>query len=139
MRKMVYTNKIDNYIISHENHMLALYKEKIKKYEPLFEEKGYSLKVGFMWDLFPGNSVTFQREKFKDGYQCYVYCVVQNDNNDVHIASVDGEADYYSLSTTWMISSIFRKFCRLSVTLCVSIDDVDTDLMEILSELKHTK
>lgn len=37
MKKMVYTNKIDNEIIFHENNMLALYLEKAKKYMPFFE------------------------------------------------------------------------------------------------------
>ena len=49
MKKMVYTNKIDDEIIFHENNMLALYLEKAKKYMPFFEESGYSLKVGLMW------------------------------------------------------------------------------------------
>ena len=43
MKKMGYTNKIDVDIISHENNMLALYIEKVKKYLPFFEESGYSL------------------------------------------------------------------------------------------------
>lgn len=38
MQKMVYTNKIDDEIIFHENNMLALYLEKAKKYMPFFEE-----------------------------------------------------------------------------------------------------
>ena len=47
MKKMVYTNKIDDEIIFHENNMLALYLEKAKKYMPFFEESGYSLKREF--------------------------------------------------------------------------------------------
>lgn len=94
MKKMVYTNKIDDEIIFHENNMLALYLEKAKKYMPFFEESGYSLKVGLMWKYFPRDTIILQRGGFQNGYQCYVYCVVQKDGNEVRIGSIDGEADY---------------------------------------------
>ena len=139
VKKMVYTNKIDDEIIFHENNMLALYLEKIKKYMPLFEECGYSLKVGLMWKYFPRDTVILQRGSFQNGYQCYVYCVVQKDGNEVRIGSIDGEADYYSLSTAWMISSIFRKFIKLNVELYTNTDDVDADLNHFLSQLKYSK
>lgn len=77
MKKMVYTNKIDDEIIFHENNMLALYLEKAKKYMPFFEKSGYSLKVGLMWKYFPRDTIILQRGSFQNGYQCYVYCVVQ--------------------------------------------------------------
>ena len=57
MKKMVYTNKIDDEIIFHENNMLALYLEKAKKYMPFFEKSGYSLKVGLMWKYFPRDTI----------------------------------------------------------------------------------
>ena len=44
MKKMIYTKELDEQIIFHEDHMLALYLEKIKEYKPLFEENGVSLK-----------------------------------------------------------------------------------------------
>lgn len=139
MKKIVYTNKIDDQIISHENHMLELYIEAIKEYIPRFEEKGYSLKVGLMWNCFPSDTVIFQRCSFQNGYQCYVYCVVQKDGNEVRIGSIDGEADYYPLSTEWMISSICRNFRKLNVMLYESADDIDADLNDLFSQLKHTK
>ena len=85
MKKMVYTNKIDDEIIFHENNMLALYLEKAKKY--------------------------------------------------MRIGSIDGEADYYPLSTAWMVSSIFRKFFKLNAELYVNTDDADADLNDFLSQL----
>ena len=139
MKRIVYTNRIDNQIISHENHMLAMYTWQIKKYIPIFEKNGYSLKVGLMWKSLSRNNVTFQRENFQNGYQCYVYCVVQKDNKEVQIPSTDGEADYYSLSTAWMVSSIYREFCWLNLSLCVSMDDVDSDLNGFLSQIKHSR
>ena len=139
MKKMVYTNKIDDEIIFHENNMFALYLEKIKKYIPLFEESGYSLKVGLMWKYFPRDTVILQRGSFQNGYQCYVYCVVQKNGNEVRIDSIDGEADYYALSTAWMISSIFRKFFKLNTELYDNTNDVDADLKDFLAQLRYSK
>lgn len=135
MKKMVYTNKIDDEIIFHENNMLALYLEKAKKYMPFFEESGYSLKVGLMWKYFPRDTIILQRGSFQNGYQCYVYCVVQKDGNEVRIGSIDGEADYYPLSTAWMVSSIFGKFFKLNAELYANTGDEDADLNDFLSQL----
>lgn len=137
MKKSVYSDRIDAQIISHENHLLAEYTREIKKHMPAFEEIGYNLKLGLMWKSLSRNTTTFQRESFQNGYQCYVYCTVQKDDADVNIPSTDGEVDYYSLSTAWMISSIYREFYRLNVSLYVSMDDVDADLNGFLSQLKH--
>ena len=59
MKKMIYTKELDEQIIFHEDHMLALYLEKIKEYKPLFEENGVSLKTGLMWSCFPGTSAMY--------------------------------------------------------------------------------
>ena len=139
MKKIVYTKGIDSQIASHEKQMLALYLEKIKKYRPLFDENGYSLKVGLMWKYFPKETVILQRGRFQNGYQCYVYCVVQKNGKEVCIGSIDGETDYYPLSTAWMISSIFRKFFKLNVELYVNVDDADKDLNGFLTQLAYTK
>ena len=136
MKKMVYTNKIDDVIVFHENNMLALYLDKIREYMPLFEKSGYSLKVGLMWKCFPRDTVILQRERFQNGYQCYVYCVVQKDGNEVRIGSIDGEADYYSLSTAWMISAMFRDLLKLNVTLYEKMSDVAAELNDFLSKCK---
>lgn len=136
MKKIVYTNNTVDEIISHENNMLALYLEKIKKYRPLFEKSGCSLKVGLMWRHFSQDVVMLQRGSFQNGYQCYVYCIVQKDGNEDRIDSIDGEADFYPLSTAWIISSIFRKFFKLNVELYANTDDADADLKDFLSQLK---
>ena len=135
MEKMIYTNSIDNEIIVHENKMLALCLEKANQYKTLFWERGYSLQLGLMWKHFSKDPITLQRTKFQNGYQCYVYCVVQKDGDDVCISSFDGETDYYILSTAWMISSIFRSIFKLKVELYENTDDVDTDLNDFLSQL----
>ena len=44
LKKFVYTSEWDDDIISHENKMLKLYKEKIEKnYLHVFEEKGFGV------------------------------------------------------------------------------------------------
>ena len=139
MRKFEYTNRIDTEIINHEKNMLSLYRKKIKKYMPLFEENGYSLKVGLMWKYFPRDTSILQRENFKNGYQCYVYCVVLKNGKEVRIRSIDGDADYYTLSSSWMISSIFRKFYKLNVELYTYTNDAEDDLNDFLSQVKILK
>lgn len=136
MKKMLYTKKLDEQIISHEDHMLALYLEKIKGYEPLFEENGVSLKAGLMWSYFPNDNAGFQRTPFRNGYRCYVYCAVLKDGTEVHVDSADGEADYYPLSAQWMISSVFRSFFKLHVTLYEDMEDLETDLNGFLTQLR---
>lgn len=136
MKKITYTNKIDDQIIAHEDCMLDVYREAIKKHTPFFEKMGCSLSVGLMWSYFPKDNVLLQRGSFKNGYQCYVYCVVQKDGKDVCVNSIDGEADYYSLSTAWMISSVSRNFFKLKVLLYDDVDEVDVDLSDLFSQLQ---
>lgn len=66
-----------------------------------------------------------------------VLCVLcsSKDGNEVRIGSIDGEADYYPLSTAWMVSSIFGKFFKLNVELYANTDDADADLNDFLSQL----
>ena len=80
-----------------------------------------------------------QRGSSQNGYECYVYCDIQKDGKVVCIDSFDGEVDYYLLSTAWMISSIFRHFWKLNVTLCTSMDDIEDDLNDFLLQLKSTR
>lgn len=139
MKKILYTNKLDSQIIAHEAHMLELYTSSAKKYTPYFEKIGFSLKINLLWKHFPKNNVFFQRGVFCNGYQCYVYCVVQKDGKEAFIESVDEEADYYSLSNAWMISCISRSFCKSYLTLYENVDGIDADLKTFLLQLKHSK
>ena len=77
------------------------------------------------------------RLPLKNGYECYVYCVVQRDGKEVHIVSHDGEADYYPLSTGWMISSINRSFLKLKVSLYTDANDIDDNLKDFLLQLER--
>lgn len=64
-------------------------------------------------DKFLKKEHSASRLPFKNGYECYIYCEVQKDGKEVHIESNDGEADYYALSASWIISSIERSFLKL--------------------------
>lgn len=139
MKKMKYTNKTDDVIISHETDMLALYLEKLKKYAAPCRERGYSLKTGLMWQYFPKDTVTFQRGDFRNGYTCYVYCAIQKDGSEVRVNGTDGEAKYYPLSAAWMISSIFQKCLKLNVELYTNTDDADADMNALLQKIDHTR
>ena len=99
-------------IINHEGIMLETYAKIISSYSPLFEQYNCSLEVGLFWIDFPAAKRSNRRLPFHVGYACYVYCEVQRDGKEVHINSIDGEADYYSLSAAWMVSSVDRDFLK---------------------------
>ena len=50
--KFVYTPDKDNEIVRHEKTMLEKYLNIIKKFNPIFEQYDYSLKVGCRWTNF---------------------------------------------------------------------------------------
>lgn len=130
--RMTYSKQMEPKIYIHEEKMLSIYVQQIKKYDIAFRRKGYELKCGLMWKDNSSKLATMQRVNFQNGYECYVYCVVQENGEEVHIDSTDGEADYYSLSTAWMISSIRRKWGRLQVNLFSEMDEVDTEIENFL-------
>ena len=137
LKKIVYTSELDDDIISHENKMLKLYKEKIEKnYLHVFEEKGFSLNVKLSRISSSKNSLFYKRDK--NGYECYVCCDVQKNNKTVNVISDDGEVDYYILSVAWMVSCIHEEFFKLKVLLFEDIDDkeIDEDLENFLQKLK---
>ena len=104
--KFAYDKKKAQRIISHENIMLETYSKIISRYSSLFEQYDCSLEVRLFWIDFSTEKRSNRRLPFHIGYACYVCCEVQRDGKEVHVKSIDGEADYYSLSATWMVSSI---------------------------------
>ena len=136
MKKLDYAKQVNEQIISHEVNMLKIYQDKAQEYSLLFKDYGCTLKLGLMWGNFPRKTTSFNREKIKNGYNCYVYCVVQKNGRDVSIKSTDEEADYYCLSTTWMVSSVCRNFFKLMVSLYTDTNDVYEDLEYLLLKLR---
>ena len=74
---------------------------------------------------------------FRIGYACYVCCEVQRDGKEVQVKSADGEADYYLLSATWMVSSIERSFLKAKASLYSDTDDIENDMKELFRLLSN--
>lgn len=129
----------DQLIKDHEKNMLEKFSEIIKSYSTIFEQYNCSLKVGLYRDNFLKKSCSYRCLPFENGYSCYIYCEVQKDGKEVHIKCDDGEADYYSLSTVWRISYIYRRFTKLIVSLCMSTTGVTDVLNDYLIQLKFMK
>ena len=136
MRMFEYSREADDFIVSYENQMLELFESKVAVYKKYIERFGYSLKIGLIWKKTTDDSVSFRRLSFSNGYQCYVYCAIQCDGRDVRVQSCDGEVDYYSLSATWMITSVYRKLFKLNVQLFDSSDEIDGDLKRLFAYLE---
>ena len=138
--KVKYSNRLNKEICTFEDHMLGIYTEKVQAYARSFEAVGCTLEVGLMWkNFFDADTVAFQRGDFRNGYECYVYCSVQRDGQEVRIPSNDGEVDYYDMSTAWRISSIRRFFFKLELSLYVDTDDIESDLENFLICIKNNE
>lgn len=122
-----------------EAEMFAKYKKIVNSYLPLFLEKGCTLKLELEWANPIRKIWSANRLPLKNGYVCHVYCIVEKDGKEIKIKSDDGEADYYTLGTSWMISSIYRRFHKLNISLYPSVDDADIDLNVFLSQIKYVE
>lgn len=138
MKKRTYTKAIDQEIIAHENQMLNLYAQKTQRHRQDFAALDCILDVGLMWKPQKEKQAEFHRVEFKNGYNCYVYCVVKKDDKEIRIQSTDGEADWYSLSAAWLVSTICRTMGRPYATLYDEIDDdIDSTLQDFLHQLQN--
>lgn len=138
MIKFVYDKREAQRIINHEDIMLETYSKIISTYSSLFEQYDCSLEVGLFWNNFFTEERSDYRLPFRTGYACYVCCEVQRGGKEVRVKSLDGEADYYSLSATWMLSSIERNFFKIKVSLYSDTDDIENDMKELLLLLSQT-
>lgn len=126
-------------IYDFETKMFAKYKEAITSYSPLFNNLGFELKLELGWcnhirKIWSANPISI-----RNGYECYIYCLVEKSGEEVCIESDDGEVDYYPMETAWMISCVNRKFHKLKVSFYENLDDIDADMKGLLSQLKHMK
>lgn len=135
--KFLYDVSKNQLIINHENIMLETYFMIISSYSSLFELYDCSLKVGLFWVDFSTNKCSYHRLSFHNGYSCYVYCEVQKDGKEVHVKSIDGEVDYYPLSSTWIVSSIERNFLKLKVSLYSDTNDIESNMNELYQLLSN--
>lgn len=126
-------------IINHEDIMLETYSKIISSYSSLFRLYDCSLEVKLFWIDFSTKKRSNYRLSFHNGYSCYVYCEVQKDGKEVHVKSIDGEVDYYSLSATWMVSSIERNFFKTKVSLYSDTDDIENDMKKLFQLLSDSQ
>lgn len=136
--KFVYDKKEDQRIITHEGMMREAYAKAVACYSPLFAQYGCSLEVSLYWVDFSTRKGYDHRLPFRIGYACYVCCEVQRGGKVVHVKSTDGEADYYTLSTEWMVSSIDRNFFQTKVSLYSDADKAE-DMEELLRQLSNSQ
>lgn len=135
--KFAYDERKAQRIINHEDIMLETYSKIISSYSSLFDQYDCSLEVRLFWIDFSTQKRSNRRLPFHIGYACYVCCEVQRDGKEVHVKSIDGEADYYSLSATWMVSSIERNFFKTKVSLYSDTDDTENDMKELFRLLSN--
>ncbi len=137
--KFTYDKSKAQRIINHENMMLETYTKIINGYSSLFEQYDCSLEVRLFWIDFSTDERSYHRLPFRVGYACYVCCEVQRGGKEVHVKSIDGEADYYSLSATWMVSSIERNLFRAKVSLYSDTDDTENEMKELFRLLSDNQ
>ena len=137
--KFAYDKSKAQRIINHEDIMLETYSKIISSYSSLFEQYDCSLEVRLFWIDFSTEKRSNRRLPFHIGYACYVCCEVQRDGKEVHVKSIDGEADYYSLSATWMVSSIERIFFKTKVSLYSDTYDTENDMKELFRLLSNSQ
>ena len=137
LMKFAYDERKAQRIINHEDIMLETYSKIISSYSSLFDQYDCSLEVRLFWIDFSTQKRSNRRLPFHIGYACYVCCEVQRDGKEVHVKSIDGEADYYSLSATWMVSSIERNFFKTKVSLYSDTDDTENDMKELFRLLSN--
>jgi len=130
------SREICNKMQDFEMEMLNKYTNTVSPYFSIFNKMGYELKVELGWLNLFQKTWSAKRLPLTNGYECYVYCLVKKDGKEVRIKSSDGEADYYPLITSWMISCAYRRFHKLKVTTYEDIDDVEVDINEFLEKLK---
>ena len=135
--KFAYDKSKAQRIINYEDIMLKTYSKIISTYTSLFEQYDCSLKVRLFWIDFSTEKCSDRRLPFHVGYACYVCCEVQRDGKEIQVKSVDGEADFYLLSATWMVSSIERSFLKAKVSLYSDTDDIENDMKELFRLLSN--
>ncbi len=139
LMEFIISEEIGHEIISFESKMFDEYKKIANLYCPVFSQYGCTLEMKLGWTNTLHKTWSPNRLRLKNGYECYVYCVVLRNGKEVRIVSNDGEADYYPLSTEWMISSINRHFFKLEISLYTDMNDIYEELEEFLLQLHNTE
>lgn len=132
-----YKPSLDSFIEFYEKQMFEKYNKLIEKYYSSFNEFGCSLRVKIFWSDFFSQKCSDERLKFHNGYERYVCCEVIRNDSVVNIISDDGEADYYTLETSFIITSIEKHIFKLKVKFYPGNPDFDAELKHFIKMLKN--
>ena len=130
-----YKPSLDSFIEFYEKQMFEKYNKLIEKYYSSFNEFGCSLKLKILWNDFSSKKWSEELLKFHNGYECYICCEVNKNDSVVKIISNDGEADFYILETSFIITSIERHLFKSRVKFYPENPDVDAELKSFIKML----
>lgn len=126
-------------IRSFEAQAFSACRDIVNRYIPFFAQYGCTLKLGQEWENSIRKVWSLDRLPFKNGYACKIYCEVQKSEVPLTVKSNDGEADFYYVSSCWVISTIFRRGFRLKVDLIPIASSAAEDLDELLKTVQSTE
>lgn len=125
--KFQYNINKDSLIIAYENKMLIKYinyinnLDIINDFYPLCDKYNCSIKIGLSWINEHNKKYSNCRVPFTKGYYCCVYFELQKSGDVLCVKSYNNEADYYPISTSWIItasSNSFYKKTKFNIELC---------------------
>lgn len=121
--EFIYTSDKRDEIIRQEKIMFEKYSYALEGYRKIIEGHNYSLMIG-MGRSNVHEKKLLEKQKnlkeakiFKNGYQCYAWCLVEKDDEAVEIESEECQGFYEILGAEWQISEIKRDFLKLKARL----------------------
>ena len=108
----------------------------INSYLPLFEQHGYTLKIGQEWGNFIKKTWSTERLPIINGYECKIYCEVQKDGDPVVINANNEYSSTNRLASIWTVSAVSRKWFKLAVDLVPIKNFVAEDIEELLASVR---
>lgn len=120
-------------ICDFEETMYALYEKIAAPYTQTVGQKGCILHTGLAWRNSIRQEYSATRLPPANGYECYFYCSIEKAGNVVRLESTDGEADYYPLELSTMVSMVCRRGFRLQVSLFSGSNDFRAELSDLIS------
>ncbi len=120
-----------------EAEILKQYQKAAEGYLPAFAEKGCTLDISLQWSNSRKKIWSLTPLPLENQYECAVCGVLRKDGKEVRIPGEDGEADYYPLGRSWVISDVSRKWAKLRVVVWPEVDsDFSQDMACFLEQLE---
>ncbi len=102
-------------------------------YLPLFEQHGYTLKIGQEWANFLKKTWSTERLPLINGYEYKIYCEVQKNGAPIKV----GEYSISNrLASVWTVVTVSRKWFRLAVDLIPIKNFISEDIEELLASVR---